>query len=81
MLDSKTNVGMDFLFISCSMSAYDNVGVGMFKDSLWMVTFTLPPSLNSSKSTPICMISSSYIESQGSSSTSSSVLSKVLAFQ
>jgi hypothetical protein len=78
MLDSRTNVSMNIPFVSGSMGAYDSVGVGMFKDSSLMGTFTLPPPFNPSNSTPICMISLGTIESQGGSSASRLVSSNVL---
>jgi hypothetical protein len=44
-------------FVSGSMNAYDSVGVGMFKDSSLMGTFTLPFPLTTPHTTPICMLS------------------------
>jgi hypothetical protein len=45
MFDYKTNNGMYIPFISGYSIAYENVGVGMFKDSSLKGTFTLPPPL------------------------------------
>jgi hypothetical protein len=79
MLNSRTNDGTNISFISGSTSSYNSIGVGMFKDSSLMGTFTLRPPFNPSKSTPICMISLGAIESQCFSFTSKSILSDILA--
>ena len=54
---------MNIPFIGDSMSGYDSNGVGMFKDSSLMGTFTLPPPFNSSHTFSICMICLGDIES------------------
>jgi hypothetical protein len=42
-LDYRTRNGMNIPFFSGSSRTYDIFGVGMFKDSSLMGTFTLPP--------------------------------------
>jgi hypothetical protein len=56
--DLRTNAGSNVPFVSDSKSVYMSVGVGMFKDSSLMGTFTLPPPLPSPNVAPINMISS-----------------------
>jgi hypothetical protein len=59
-------MGSNIPFVGDSQSAYMSVGVGMFKDSSLMGTFTLPPPPPSSNVAPINMISSFTSGSLGS---------------
>lgn len=65
MPSNRTNSGMNIPFVSGSSGANESVGVGMFKDSLLMGTFTLPPPLTPKDMAPICMIPSCTFESHG----------------
>jgi hypothetical protein len=77
-LNSRNNISSNIPFVGDSKGAYDSISVGMFKDSFFMGTFTLPLPISSSNSTPICMISLGTIESQCFSSASSSIMNHAL---
>jgi hypothetical protein len=63
--NSRANIGMNIPFTYDSKTSFDNIDVGILKYSFLMGTFTLPPLVGYVNLSPICMILSSIIESQG----------------
>jgi len=61
--DPSSKSGTNIPFINRSNSSFESVGVGMFKDSSFMSTLSLPPPVNYVASLPVYAISSVTNES------------------